>query len=786
MQRENYNMASRYRYVKEIGQEDKNSCWAASLAWWLKATKKSKKKQWELISSDEYAVLWDTAGSGGTVSEAGIMTIVTDNRWEMSHQKLESGSHLDASVLKAHLNFGPVYIAYRDMVSNGNHVNVIYDIFGPDEYPQVSVMEPGYSKIPAPNPRRAMSPTPQRPIPRPPLPSRGRIPALGALLVLAAVASLMGVVAATPAAAGEYTVLQCGAGNRGFDDAGFDRTNGADYNFGKHCSEPSEANALQIRSVTSAPQDREGRIAWVAPAGTRLVGASLEASLRADSGHRPRLQFLGTDGNANGVLATGSDQPAGFGLYAQRPGDRAGFAATLGCEAREGCRQSDQARAWIREVRLTLRDDSAPGVTPSGSLLGPGWQRGTATLAATLADQGSGLRSASVTVNSRPVGMDAAWPCATLAGGLAARLQPCATDRAIGAPLDTSAAPFVNGANVVRICAADFGGGSGCVQRAVAVDNAPPFAAFDGPPDPDDPELITASAGDLHSGLASASISYRALAGGEWHALPISREGGRLSARVDSEAEPPGRYLFRIDVADVAGNLGSSTARRDGEQMVLSFPLKTATSVRAKIAGPAKIGYGKSSSLVGRLSAARGPAAAGQPVVVVERFDAGSEPGVRRRTVRTDRDGRFELRLPPGPSRHVVAGYGGSPRYIGSAARPDYLVVSGRATLKVSRHRVRPGGRVRFSGSVGTAGTRLPAAGKIVELQARERGERRFRTVRQATRTDSRGRFSTSYRFGRFYRRTTRFQFRLKARGETGWPYAAPTISRPRRLTVAR
>lgn len=139
-------MGSRYRYVKSEGQDDKNACWAASLVWWLKATNKGLYEQWDLMSSDEYSGLWSGTGGNGTVSESGIMTIVTDKRWGMSHQKLEIGSQLDAAVLKAHLNFGPVYIGYKDIVSNGNHVNVIYDIFGDDQYAQVSVMEPGFHK----------------------------------------------------------------------------------------------------------------------------------------------------------------------------------------------------------------------------------------------------------------------------------------------------------------------------------------------------------------------------------------------------------------------------------------------------------------------------------------------------------------------------------------------------------------------------------------------------------------------------------------------------------------
>ena len=74
--------------------------------------------------------------------------------------------------------------------------------------------------------------------------------------------------------------------------------------------------------------------------------------------------------------------------------------------------------------------------------------------------------------------------------------------------------------------------------------------------------------------------------------------------------------------------------------------------------------------------------------------------------------------------------------------------------------------------------------GKLVELQVREGGRGRFRTVKHAFRTDRRGEWRTSYRFGRFYTEPTRFRFRLRVPPEGRWPYRGPTHSRARKLTV--
>ncbi len=139
-------MGSKYRNVKAIGQEYKNSCWAASLAWWLKATNKRNIEEWEILDDDEYSDLWDTPTGSTTISEEGLLKVMKDARWGMTHQKIENGSDLTGAVLAAHLNFGPVYIGYQDVVVGGGHVNVIYGMDGPWEYPRVYAMEPAYKK----------------------------------------------------------------------------------------------------------------------------------------------------------------------------------------------------------------------------------------------------------------------------------------------------------------------------------------------------------------------------------------------------------------------------------------------------------------------------------------------------------------------------------------------------------------------------------------------------------------------------------------------------------------
>jgi hypothetical protein len=607
-------------------------------------------------------------------------------------------------------------------------------------------------------------------------------------LVLCLIALLIACIAPSSAAAGQYDVVQCDRSNREFADARFDRVNGGDYGFLYRCEEDEDANALQIRPITGSPKGRYGRISWLAPAGARIVAADVEARLRNDAGHEARLSFLGDRGEEVGRIATGRDGATGFERYGRELGDggRAGFAATLACDARSGCPSSDRAKAWLRSVGLTIDDRRAPAPVAGGSLSSPGWHRGAGTLGAVASDEGSGVRRFEVTVNGRAVPPSRTVPCDVIAGtAKVRRMRPCPPAYAVEAAADTRAAPFVNGPNALRVCAFDYGAGAvpGCTSRTIHVDNAPPELAFAAGESDDDPELIRATALDRHSGLAAWSIAYRPLAGGSWRELPTQRTGGELRARVDSSSEPPGRYVFRVIATDAAGNAAASTARADGSAMVVGFPLRHETRLRAAIGGRerARIGYGSRPRLEAVLRDADGDPAAGQEVEVVERFVAGSSLAPIGRTLTTDEHGRVNARLSRGPGRTVAVRYAGSRRWLGSEAKPVRVAVRGSARIEPLPDRIRAGRRVVFRGRIGVLGAALPK-GKLVELQVRGAGIRRYRTVGHAFRTDQRGRWRMRYRFDRFYSEPARFSFRLRVPRERRWPYLAPASSRPRSL----
>ena len=300
---------------------------------------------------------------------------------------------------------------------------------------------------------------------------------------LAALALFVCAAAAAPAAAGEFTVAQCDLRNPDFADARFDRTDGAYYGLSRGCGKPAESSALKVENRASAPTGAEGRIAWLAPPGLRVVGVTAEARLRADAGHRARLSYLDAAGEQAGRIAGGLDEPGGFRRHTHRLGGigRAGFAAQLICVSGVSCAHSEQARAWIRGVRLTLRDAAAPTLGLSGSLLEPGWLRGERELVAAAGDLGGGLRRLDVEIGGAPVGARQPLPCAlTSSGALARTMSPCPRARSARLSLETGAAPLADGVNRLTVCAQDFGTAANrtCLERRVLVDNRSPKAAF--------------------------------------------------------------------------------------------------------------------------------------------------------------------------------------------------------------------------------------------------------------------------------------------------------------------
>ncbi len=306
----------------------------------------------------------------------------------------------------------------------------------------------------------------------------------------------------------------------------------------------------------------------------------------------------------------------------------------------------------------------------------------------------------------------------------------------------------------------------------VKIDREPPALAFAAAQSPLDPERIEVRAADSLSGLdlSRGSIAVRRLGSGERFAkLPTELSAGQLRAHWNSSAYPAGEYEFQATAFDRAGNSTTTSTRADGTTMRLRGPLKSAVRLVIKTR-PRTVRYGRGTWFGGRLIGGRHTPLAGVVVRVIERFSGGSAPAERLSTVQTDANGKFGLRLTPGPSRQVTAEVAPTATTRGASSDPLTVTVPTRLVLRASEATARIGGiPVVFHGKVASGGTAVPADGKVVQLQFRLAGLpwSEFRTVR----TDRQGRFRYAYRFADDDSRGVRFQFRAYAPAQADWPY---------------
>lgn len=418
-----------------------------------------------------------------------------------------------------------------------------------------------------------------------------------------------------------------------------------------------------------------------------------------------------------------------------------------------------------------IRVDETDPVTTIEGVPG-GWSRAPVTLTANSRDDASGMEPTATGSPFTAIRIDGGAPILAAASAVSATV--------IDDGVHTVAYYARDAAGNVN----DGGVSNGHPNQApatavVRIDRDPPKLAFAASQNPADPERIEARAVDMGSGPDPGRgwIAMRRFGSSErFTPLPTDTGGNSLTARWDSATYPPGEYEFRATAFDRAGNSATSSLRADGTPMRLHGPLKLPVRIFAK-AGRRALRYGRGTWFGGRLVAARRTPLAGMSVRVSERFATGSVPAERISTVRTGADGRFGLRLAPGPSRRVSAVV--APTATTDGARSEELVLSVRShiAMHVSAPTARVGGpAVVFRGKVATSGVFLPAEGKVVQLQFRLPGLpwREFRSVR----SDRRGRFRYAYRFSDDDSRGVRFQFRAYAPAQAGWPFE-PASSLP-------
>ena len=370
-----------------------------------------------------------------------------------------------------------------------------------------------------------------------------------------------------------------------------------------------------------------------------------------------------------------------------------------------------------------------------------------------------------------------------------------------------------NGQHTVTYKAVDFAGNESAEKTVqFKIDQtAPELIAFEAQ-NPTHPTTMSVAVSDRTSGVAGGVIEMRRQGVSTWTDLPTRLEGDHLVADVDDSKLAPGPYEFQAKARDVAGNEAVSNHRRDGSVEVLTAPFRFDTRMSAGIVRPAKkvkprkvsakcrhsrkcmakvrkqraaakkraakhrakkplqgtvstmtVPFGKSALVKGVLLSSDGQPIASQPVDVYQQLDATGQHMVRIATLRTNRAGQFDYHAPKGTSRTIRFQFDGTETLHPASAQVK-LLVPASSTLRASKHAVRNGQSVRFSGRIG----RPVAQGlKIMDLQAFYRHKwRTFATPR----ANAKGNWKYTYRFEATSGVVT-YRFRVRIRREASYPY---------------
>lgn len=277
---------------------------------------------------------------------------------------------------------------------------------------------------------------------------------------------------APEAAAGPYRVAICNpALGAKHADATFQRTS-AHYISEAGCG--IDDPGLVVRHNGKRTGDsRWGAWTVHAPRGTIFSRLAANVAGHGAGGHLPQLLAVPPRGVAK---VFGTPDPGVERARFTSPART--FTARLSCRRVSGCDAGPRARIRIKRIALELRDGVEPTISVGGAAVRPGSKRGVLPIAAAARDVGGGVHRLLLQVNGQPV--TASTTRCRIGSGWALRLRPCPASARTIFRLPTTAAPFRQGGNLVRICSADYAIGPeanrACRARRIKVDNLCPIS----------------------------------------------------------------------------------------------------------------------------------------------------------------------------------------------------------------------------------------------------------------------------------------------------------------------
>ncbi len=292
------------------------------------------------------------------------------------------------------------------------------------------------------------------------------------LALIALAATLFGLAGSSPANAGSYTFQgQCSGGypsqtykvwgDSFYPLGGLCNYGGMGFEAGDGWTAPL---SLGVKGSFGYDLGAGAKFTYIHSLSHRNVSsANIASGIRIEGGS-VNLPVVPT---ALGTTSTGTVTNLSIPTAAQGPE----LKASLECVT-TSCTMHEFAASWITSPpRLTINDYTPPVVGRDGTLISSTPVSGTRTVEPVAVDGNSGIRLIWGIANDQVVFLKPA-ACNSITG-VVDKLRPCPNPYAPGVVnIDTTASPWVEGANSFKVCGMNFAGDSTCTDPWTAqVDN---------------------------------------------------------------------------------------------------------------------------------------------------------------------------------------------------------------------------------------------------------------------------------------------------------------------------
>lgn len=366
--------------------------------------------------------------------------------------------------------------------------------------------------------------------------------------------------ASTPARAGTYDVVACGAG--GVNNSWSPYVPGARMQATSGCSGGGIVASNRLGAGAPGPGEQAWQSFW-APPGAKVVAVTMTGGYWRPGASEPGAEDYSAElaDPVSGVFVDGCSAYSTARCSLWYPGGRTvavsptdGVAFVVSCRGAR-CRGSisspspefGAASAAVRMTALSVRvsDDTVPSVpAPAGDVTG-GWVRGTRTVSVRGSDN-SGVRAVRAYVDGQARGSD------TLACDYT-QTAPCPASSERSFAIDTTT--LADGTHTLRVEAVDTAANAGSSSATIRVDNTAPSVAVSGAGSPGaahpGPVTVSLDAHDSASGMGE--IVWRLDDATEWTHVPGDEAGVAVVA--------DGEHRLTYYAVDAAGNRSSDQTR---------------------------------------------------------------------------------------------------------------------------------------------------------------------------------------------------------------------------------